>query len=103
MRLIGLTTSGSSLGSCRCTTLLGTKYRQSERRGSWQRLGPGLTCVPTWNSIAGHKSMRPSNNICKSSTMVRRPLSRKGIGFLKRMRLTTWSASDADDPHTFPR
>nr|GEV82265.1 hypothetical protein [Tanacetum cinerariifolium] len=35
----------SSLGSCRCTTLLGVKFCRSER--------PSLTCVPTWNLIAG--------------------------------------------------
>nr|GEZ39951.1 hypothetical protein [Tanacetum cinerariifolium] len=52
-----------------CTTLLDAKCHQSGRRGSWQRLGPSLTCVPTWNPIAGHKSMRASNNICKRSTM----------------------------------
>ncbi|GKC66237.1 hypothetical protein Tco_1098835 [Tanacetum coccineum] len=39
MRLIGPTTSGSSLGSCPCTTLQGAKCRRSGRRGSWQRLG----------------------------------------------------------------
>ncbi|GJZ33652.1 hypothetical protein Tco_0579088 [Tanacetum coccineum] len=38
---------------------------------------PSLTCVPTWNSIAGHKSMRASSSICKRSTMARRLLSRK--------------------------
>nr|GEY04459.1 hypothetical protein [Tanacetum cinerariifolium] len=37
--LIGPTTSGSSLGSCPCTTLLGAKCHRSGRRGSWQRLG----------------------------------------------------------------
>ncbi|GJT86805.1 hypothetical protein Tco_1068522 [Tanacetum coccineum] len=62
-----------------------------------------LTCVPTWNPIAGHKSMRPSSGICKRFTMARRLLSRKGIGFLTRTRLTTWSASDAYVPRTFPR
>ncbi|GKA04629.1 hypothetical protein Tco_0683749 [Tanacetum coccineum] len=65
------------LGSCRCTTLLGAKCRRSRRRGSWQRLGPSLTCVPTWNPIAGHKSMRPSSNIYKRSTMAKRLLLRK--------------------------
>nr|GEX40516.1 hypothetical protein [Tanacetum cinerariifolium] len=30
MRLIGPTTSGSSLGSCRCTTLLGTKFPEAK-------------------------------------------------------------------------
>nr|GFA73524.1 hypothetical protein [Tanacetum cinerariifolium] len=38
MQLIGPTTSGSSLGSCPCTTLLGAKCQRSERLGSWQRL-----------------------------------------------------------------
>ncbi|GJV85202.1 F-box domain containing protein [Tanacetum coccineum] len=33
---------GSSLGSCRCTTLLGARSRRSGRRGSWQRLGSTL-------------------------------------------------------------
>ncbi|GKF34018.1 hypothetical protein Tco_0107218 [Tanacetum coccineum] len=61
MRLIGPTTSGSSLGSCPCTTLLGAKCRRSGRRGSWQRLGPSLTCVPTWNPIAGYKSQKIYN------------------------------------------
>nr|GEW31781.1 hypothetical protein [Tanacetum cinerariifolium] len=86
-------------GSCRCTTLLSAKCCRSERRRSWQRLG--LPSLPTWNLIAYHKSIRPSNIICKSSTMARRLLSTKGIGFLKRTRLTTWSASDADVPRTF--
>ncbi|GKC19020.1 hypothetical protein Tco_1021170, partial [Tanacetum coccineum] len=36
------------------------------------------------------------------SRMARRPLSRKGIRFLKRTGLTMWSASDADVPRTFP-
>nr|GEX57015.1 ribonuclease H-like domain-containing protein [Tanacetum cinerariifolium] len=66
------------LRSCRCTTLLGAKCRRSGRRVSWQRLGPSLTCVPTCNPIAGHKSMRASSSICKRSTMARRFLSRKG-------------------------
>ncbi|GKC86772.1 hypothetical protein Tco_1147421 [Tanacetum coccineum] len=30
---------------------------------SWLGLGPSLTCVPTWNPIAGHLSMRPSSSI----------------------------------------
>nr|GEX88622.1 hypothetical protein [Tanacetum cinerariifolium] len=64
---------------------------------------PRLTCIPTWNLIAGQKSMRSSSSICKRSTMARRLLSRKGIGFLKRTGVTTWSASDADVPRTFPR
>ncbi|GJS30699.1 hypothetical protein Tco_0491319 [Tanacetum coccineum] len=64
---------------------------------------PSLTCVPTWNTIAGQKSMRASNSISKRSTMARRLLSRKCIGFLTpRTGLTTWSASDADVPHKFP-
>ncbi|GJV03334.1 hypothetical protein Tco_1336903 [Tanacetum coccineum] len=68
------------------TTLLGAKCRRSGRRGSWQRLGPSLTCVPTWNPTAGHKSMRASSSTCKRSTMARRLLLKKDIGFLKRTR-----------------
>ncbi|GJW78544.1 hypothetical protein Tco_0140226 [Tanacetum coccineum] len=64
---------------------------------------PSLTCVPTWNSIAGHLSMRPSSSIYKRSTMARRLLLRNGIGFLTRTRLTTWSASDYHVLRTFPR
>ncbi|GKD09831.1 hypothetical protein Tco_1189516, partial [Tanacetum coccineum] len=44
---------------------------------------PSLTCVPTWNPTAGHKSMRASSSTCKRSTMARRLLSKKDIGFLK--------------------
>nr|GEW28186.1 hypothetical protein [Tanacetum cinerariifolium] len=62
---------GSSLGSCPCTTLLGAKCRRNKWRGSWQRLGPSLTCVPTWNSTTGHKSMWVSSITCKRSTMAR--------------------------------
>nr|GFB36731.1 hypothetical protein [Tanacetum cinerariifolium] len=98
-----LTTSGSSLGNCHCTTLLGAKCCLSGRRGSWQRSGPSLTCVSTWNSIAGHKCMRESSSICKRSTMARRLLSRKGIRFRTKTELMTWSASDADVPRVFPR
>nr|GFA81757.1 hypothetical protein [Tanacetum cinerariifolium] len=36
-----------------------------ERKASWQRLGPSLTCVLTWNPTAGYKSMRASSNTCK--------------------------------------
>ncbi|GJU99555.1 ribonuclease H-like domain-containing protein [Tanacetum coccineum] len=63
--------SGSSVRECRCTSPFGAKCRQSGRRGSWKRLGPSLTCVPTWIPIAGHKSMRASSSICKRSTMAR--------------------------------
>nr|GEY43905.1 hypothetical protein [Tanacetum cinerariifolium] len=63
---------------------------------------PSLTCVPTWNPTAGHKSIRSSNNTYKRSTMARRRLSKKYIGFQKRTRLMTWSASDANVPRTFP-
>nr|GEX38539.1 hypothetical protein [Tanacetum cinerariifolium] len=61
------------------------------KAGLWQRLSkPSLTCVPTWNSIAGQKSMRASSSIRKRSTMARSLLSRKGIGFLNpRTGLTT--------------
>ncbi|GKD61883.1 hypothetical protein Tco_1299392, partial [Tanacetum coccineum] len=60
--------------------------------------------LPTWNPIAGHKSMRASSSICKRSTMARRLLLRKGIGFLTpRTGLKTWSASDFNIPRTFPR
>nr|GEU84144.1 hypothetical protein [Tanacetum cinerariifolium] len=68
-----------------------------------RELPPSLTCVPTWNLIAGHKSMRASSSICERSTMARRLLSRKGIGFLTGTGLTTWSASDVDVPCTFSR
>ncbi|GKC14345.1 hypothetical protein Tco_1011127, partial [Tanacetum coccineum] len=64
---------------------------------------PSLTCVPTWNPIASHLSMRPSSSIYKRSTMARRLLLRKGIGFLTRTGLTTWSASDYHVLRTFPR
>nr|GFA29024.1 S-adenosyl-L-methionine-dependent methyltransferases superfamily protein [Tanacetum cinerariifolium] len=67
--VIGPTTSGSSLGSCPCTTFLGAKCHRSGRRGSWQRLGPNLTCVHTWNLTAGPKYMRVSNSTFKRSTM----------------------------------
>nr|GFA71559.1 hypothetical protein [Tanacetum cinerariifolium] len=77
------------------------KCHRSERRGSWQRLGPSLTCVLTWNPTAGHKSMRASR--CKRSTMAKRLLSKKDIGFLKRTGVMTWSASDANVPRTFLR
>nr|GEX80087.1 hypothetical protein [Tanacetum cinerariifolium] len=100
---LGLKAITDKSGPVLIRTLLGAKCHRTERRGSWQRLGPSLTCVPTWNPIAGHKSMQPSSSSCKSSTMARRLLSRKGIGFLKRMGLTTWSASDPDVPHTFSR
>ncbi|GJW23089.1 hypothetical protein Tco_0033711 [Tanacetum coccineum] len=69
---------------------------------------PSLTCVPTWILIAGQKSMRASNSICKRSTMARRLLSRKGIGFLTpRTGHTTWimeSSATREYPsliHTF--
>ncbi|GJV33596.1 hypothetical protein Tco_1393996 [Tanacetum coccineum] len=40
---------------------------------------PSLTCVPTWNLIAGHLSMRPSSSIYKRSTMARRLLLRTAL------------------------
>ncbi|GKC29442.1 hypothetical protein Tco_1036736 [Tanacetum coccineum] len=40
-------------------------------------------------NLCEHKSMRASSSICKRSTMARRLLSRKGIGFLTRTGLTT--------------
>ncbi|GJT71288.1 hypothetical protein Tco_1030574 [Tanacetum coccineum] len=44
-------------------------------------LRPSLTCVPTWNPIAGHLSMRPSSSIYKRSTLARSACSyKKGIG-----------------------
>nr|GEV18947.1 hypothetical protein [Tanacetum cinerariifolium] len=62
----------------------------SERKaGVVANIGPSLTCVPTWNPTAGHKSMRASSSTCKRSTMARRLLSKKDIGFLKRTRLMT--------------
>ncbi|GJY59701.1 hypothetical protein Tco_0459593 [Tanacetum coccineum] len=48
-------------------------------------------------------SMRPSSSIYKRSTMARSLLLRKGIGFLTRTRLTTWSASDYHVLRTFLR
>ncbi|GKE66636.1 hypothetical protein Tco_1520797 [Tanacetum coccineum] len=74
---------------------------QERKEGSWQRLG--LTCVLTWNPIEGHKSMRASSSIYKRSKMERRLLLWKGMGFLTRTGLTTWSASDVDIPRTFLR
>ncbi|GJS32209.1 ankyrin repeat-containing protein [Tanacetum coccineum] len=53
--------------------------------------GPSLTCVPTWNPIAGHLSMRPSSSIYKRSKMARTLLLRKGIGFLTRTGLTSFA------------
>ncbi|GKB42274.1 hypothetical protein Tco_0887216 [Tanacetum coccineum] len=50
---------------------------------------PSLTCVLTWNPIASYKSMRAYSSICKRSTMARRLLSRKGVGFLARTGLKT--------------
>ncbi|GJZ00497.1 hypothetical protein Tco_0517926 [Tanacetum coccineum] len=50
---------------------------------------PSLTCVPTWNPIAGHLSMQPSSSIYKRSTMARRLLLRKSIGFLIGLGLET--------------
>nr|GEU93351.1 hypothetical protein [Tanacetum cinerariifolium] len=47
--------------------------------------------------------MRASSSTCKRSTMARRLLSKKDIGFLNRTGLMTWSASDADVPRTFLR
>nr|GEX92522.1 hypothetical protein [Tanacetum cinerariifolium] len=70
MRLIGPTNLGSSLGSFPCTTLLGTKCHRSGRQGSWQRLGPSLTCVLTLNLNADTKYMRASNSTFKRSTMM---------------------------------
>nr|GEU30524.1 hypothetical protein [Tanacetum cinerariifolium] len=93
-----------SLGSCRCTTFLAPNAAGAEGGGRDKDWGkPSLTYVPTWNPIVGHKSMRSSSSICKRSTMAKRLLSKKGIGFLARTGLTTWSASDADIPRTFPR
>ncbi|GKA29489.1 hypothetical protein Tco_0715734 [Tanacetum coccineum] len=103
MRLIRLTTSGSLLGSCRCTTFLGAKCRQSGRQGSWQRLGPSLTCVPRWNPIVGRKSRRASSSICKKIYKGKKAALKERIGFLMRMGLTIWSASGANIPRTFPR
>nr|GEZ00397.1 hypothetical protein [Tanacetum cinerariifolium] len=77
------------LGSCPCTTLLGAKCHRSGRRGLWQRLGPSLTCFLTWNPTAGYKYMRASSSTFKRSTMVRRLLSKKDIGFLKRTGVMT--------------
>nr|GEZ36799.1 hypothetical protein [Tanacetum cinerariifolium] len=80
------------------------RQMSSERKaGVVAKIRPSLNCVPTWNSIDGHKSMRPSSSICKSSIMARRLLSKKDNGFLKKTGLMTWSASDADVPRTFPR
>nr|GEU85783.1 hypothetical protein [Tanacetum cinerariifolium] len=86
------TISRRSLGSCPCTTLLGTKCHRSRRRGSC------LTYVLTWNPTAGHKSMRASSSTCKRSTMVRRLLSNKDIGFLKRTHI---SETDCDKQLAF--
>ncbi|GJY68129.1 hypothetical protein Tco_0471111, partial [Tanacetum coccineum] len=97
------TTLGSSFGSCRCTTLRGAKCRRRRRRGRWQGLGPSLTYVPTWNPIAGHLSIRPSSNIYKRSTMARRLLLRKSIGFLTQTGLKTWSASNNHVPRILSR
>ncbi|GKA83880.1 hypothetical protein Tco_0805475 [Tanacetum coccineum] len=76
-------------GSCRCTTLPGAKCRRSRRRGSWK--GLGIRSLATY--LCGHPA---------TSTMARRLLLRKGIGFLTRIGLTTWSASDNHVPRTFP-
>ncbi|GJZ25654.1 hypothetical protein Tco_0569907 [Tanacetum coccineum] len=65
------------------------------------KIGTQFDLRITWNPIAGHKSMRASSSICKRSTMARRLLLKKGIGFLTRTGLTTWSAADADVPRTF--
>ncbi|GKF06730.1 hypothetical protein Tco_0037398, partial [Tanacetum coccineum] len=71
-----------------------------QKAGVVARIGPSLTCVPTWNPIAGHLSMRPSSSIYKRSTMARRLLLRKSIRFLTRMGLTTWIESDNHVPRT---
>ncbi|GJX36061.1 hypothetical protein Tco_0247618 [Tanacetum coccineum] len=76
-----------------------------EKAGVMARIGVSyfiMECVLTWNAIAGHLSMRPSSSIYKRSTMARRLLLRKNIGFLTRTGLTTWSASDNHVPRTFP-
>ncbi|GJZ70845.1 kinase-like domain, phloem protein 2-like protein, partial [Tanacetum coccineum] len=92
-----------SFGNAVCTTFPGAKCRRSKRRGSLARIGTSLTCVPTWNPIAGHLSMRPSSSIYKRSTMARRLLLRKSIRFLTRMGLTTWIESDNHVLATFLR
>nr|GFC06505.1 hypothetical protein [Tanacetum cinerariifolium] len=62
---------------------------------------------PFWRQVPPKRKagvvakIRTSSNTCKRSTMVRILLSKKDIGFLKRTRLMTWSATDADVPRTF--
>nr|GEU68563.1 hypothetical protein [Tanacetum cinerariifolium] len=73
------------------------------KAGVVEKIGTQLYLRTHMKSDRWQKSMRASSSICKRSTMVRRLLSRKGIGFLTRTGLTTWSASDAEVPHIFSR
>ncbi|GJU93791.1 hypothetical protein Tco_1318547 [Tanacetum coccineum] len=69
---LGQTTFGELVGELSCTTLPGVHVRQSRLAGSWlSDWGPSLTCVPTWNPIAGHLSMRPSAASTKDDEMLR--------------------------------
>nr|GEZ56334.1 hypothetical protein [Tanacetum cinerariifolium] len=78
------------------------QMRSERKAGVVAQIETQFDLRPHMNPIAGHKSMRASRSICKRSTMARRLLLRKGIGFLTRTGLTTWSASYANVPHTFP-
>ncbi|GKB67847.1 hypothetical protein Tco_0929259 [Tanacetum coccineum] len=49
-RLIGVTSSGRSLGSSRCTTLLGTRSRRSGRQGQSIGLLTPTTGLTTWKA-----------------------------------------------------
>nr|GEY34581.1 zinc finger, CCHC-type [Tanacetum cinerariifolium] len=59
---------------------------------------------PSWRQMLPERKAgvmaknRASSSTCKRTTMARRLLSKKDIGFLNRTGIMTWSASDADVP-----
>ncbi|GJT69610.1 reverse transcriptase domain-containing protein [Tanacetum coccineum] len=63
---------------------------------------PSLTCVPM-ESIAGHLSIAAIQQHLQKITVAEGCLLRKGMGFLTRTGLTTWSASDYHVLRTFLR
>ncbi|GKB25692.1 hypothetical protein Tco_0865093 [Tanacetum coccineum] len=71
--LIALLTWGASLAEFPCD-YPSWSAKCARAKAGVANIGPSLTCVPTWNPTAGHKSMRASSSTCKRSTMARRLL-----------------------------
>ncbi|GJZ42960.1 hypothetical protein Tco_0590215, partial [Tanacetum coccineum] len=73
-----------------------------EPRAHWANTsGPSLDLRPTWIRTLAYKSLRHPGALPKIYKWQEMVLSKKDIRFLKRTGLMTWSASDADVPHTF--